>query len=862
LLFTTLVINKEQAMEIQKKHIFGTMVVTSMLYACGGGSDTVVDSIAPISPNGVLQLSIKGLPTGVDSNVSVAGPGGYSSDVQGNATLSNLLPGTYTVTATPVVAQNVEFDVVPASISFTVTGNNTATQELLYMTDIHSKGVITNFGSVYVNGVRFSTDDTTVSTDDNDDASEDDLDVGMNVTVKGRKTADGSINTASHIDYNVHAEGPIESISLSDNQLVVLGQVYQVNSRTVFEDSAFSELKAGDVVEISAIKSAEETWLATHIETSDATDTYKLIGEIANLDENGQTFNVGNVSVDYSQSIIEGTLVNGALVKISSAQGLVDGVIVADEVELKDDNIDSDKLALDGIISSLSETQFVVAGKTVQWDESTQFRAGNSGDLDIGIRVKVEGVELDGNLVANVIRFDKQGEIEVKGVIQAVDLESNALTVLDTVFLVDEYSQLKDDSELDIRRFRLDLLNIGDLVEIEAFSNGENLIVKTLEREETDASRNNDDAEAKIKAKVIAIDGQTIELQGAIVTTGQFTEYELGDSDVSADVFFAHLLAGDWIEVKGIIQADGNILATEIETSSANGDNGDDESGGVEFSGLISDFDSVESFTVNARLITTDERTVFKGTAFTTIAEGVRVEVYGREADNGDILATRIKIEDNDHSDDYYVELKGALEADAENGLLLINQQQVFFDDSTRISDGSVEDLVQGIYVEIKASVDENGTLFAREIEIEEGDEQNSADVQGTISELLNNGEIVVEGITIVLNDTTEFENGNISRIEVGAYVEIEGQFNEQQKLIAKKVEFADSGESEIEGRIGEVLSDTQFTLGDLIVEHNQFTAFKYGSAARISTNVEVEVDGFVNDEGIFIAEKIEFQED
>lgn len=862
MLFTTLVINKEQAMEIQKKHIFGTMVVTSMLYACGGGSDTVVDSIAPISPNGVLQLSIKGLPTGVDSNVSVAGPGGYSSDVQGNATLSNLLPGTYTVTATPVVAQNVEFDVVPASISFTVTGNNTATQELLYMTDIHSKGVITNFGSVYVNGVRFSTDDTTVSTDDNDDASEDDLDVGMNVTVKGRKTADGSINTASHIDYNVHAEGPIESISLSDNQLVVLGQVYQVNSRTVFEDSAFSELKAGDVVEISAIKSAEETWLATHIETSDATDTYKLIGEIANLDENGQTFNVGNVSVDYSQSIIEGTLVNGALVKISSAQGLVDGVIVADEVELKDDNIDSDKLALDGIISSLSETQFVVAGKTVQWDESTQFRAGNSGDLDIGIRVKVEGVELDGNLVANVIRFDKQGEIEVKGVIQAVDLESNALTVLDTVFLVDEYSQLKDDSELDIRRFRLDLLNIGDLVEIEAFSNGENLIVKTLEREETDASRNNDDAEAKIKAKVIAIDGQTIELQGAIVTTGQFTEYELGDSDVSADVFFAHLLAGDWIEVKGIIQADGNILATEIETSSANGDNGDDESGGVEFSGLISDFDSVESFTVNARLITTDERTVFKGTAFTTIAEGVRVEVYGREADNGDILATRIKIEDNDHSDDYYVELKGALEADAENGLLLINQQQVFFDDSTRISDGSVEDLVQGIYVEIKASVDENGTLFAREIEIEEGDERNSADVQGTISELLNNGEIVVEGITIVLNDTTEFENGNISRIEVGAYVEIEGQFNEQQKLIAKKVEFADSGESEIEGRIGEVLSDTQFTLGDLIVEHNQFTAFKYGSAARISTNVEVEVDGFVNDEGIFIAEKIEFQED
>lgn len=849
-------------MEIQKKHIFGTMVVTSMLYACGGGSDTAVDPIAPIIANGALQLSIKGLPTGADSTVLVTGPEGYTSDVQGDATLSNLLPGTYTVTADPVVAQNAEFDVIPASISFTITANNTTVQELIYMTNIQSKGVITNFGSVYVNGVRFSTDDTTVSTDDNDDANEDDLDVGMNVTVQGRKTADGSISTASHIDYNVHAEGPIESISLSDNQIVVLGQVYQVDSRTVFEDKLFSELKVADVVEISAIRSADETWLATHIETSDAADTYKLIGEIANLDESDQTFNVGSVSVDFSQAVIEGTLANGALVKISSAQGLVDGVIVADEVELKDDNSNSDKLALDGIISSLSETQFVIAGKTVQWDENTQFRAGNSDDLNVGIRVKIGGTELDGNLVASVIRFDKQGEIEVKGVIQAIDLESNTLTVLDTVFLVDEYSQLKDDSDLDIRRFRLDLLSIGDLVEIEAFSNGENLIVKTLEREETDASRDNDDAEAEIKGKVIAIDGQTIELQGAIVTTGEFTEYELGDSDVSADVFFAQLLAGDWIEVEGIRQADGSILATDIETSSANGDNGDDESGGVEFSGLISSFDSIESFTVNGRLITTDERTVFKGTAFTTIAEGVRVEIYGREADNGDILATRIKVEDNDHSDDYSVEIKGALEADAENGLLLINQQNVFFDDSTQISDGSVADLLQGTYVEIKASIDENGILFARKIEIEDGDEQNSADVDGTISELLDNGEIVVEGITIVLNEATEFANGNISRIEVGAYVEVEGQLNEQQKLVAKKIEFTDSGESEIEGRIGEVLSETQFTLGDLIVEHNQFTAFKYGSATDISAGVEVEVDGFINDEGIFIAEKIEFQED
>lgn len=847
-------------MKIQKKHLFGTMAVTTMLYACGGSSDTAVDPISPIGTVGAIELSIKGLPTGTNATVSVTGPGGYSSEVNSNATLSSLIPGAYTVTASPVESQNSEFDVIPASVSFNVTANNTAIQELVYMTDIQSMGVISNFGSVYVNGTRFSTDDATISTDDNDDASEDDLNVGMNVTVKGRKTADGSVSTASHIDYSVNAEGPIESISLSDNQLVVLGQVYQVNSRTVFEDIVFSDLKVGDVVEISAIQSNEDTWLATHIEIEDADDTYKLVGEIANLDENAQTFSVGSVVVDYSQADIEGALFNGAVVKITSALGSVEGLIVADEVELKDDDNDSDKLALDGIITSLTENQFVIGSETVQWDENTQFKAGDSADLNVGVRVKIEVAEVDGNLVASLIRFDKQGEIELEGLIQDIDLENSTITVLGTVFLVDEYSQLKDDSDLDIRRFRLDLLNIADLVEIEAFSNGEDLIVKTLEREETDASADNDDAEAEIKGKVIAIDEQTIELQGALVVTGPFTEYELGDSDVSADEFFAELLAGDWIEVEGIRQADGSILATEIETSSADGDNGDDESGGVEFSGLISSFDSVTSFTVNGRLITTDERTIFKDNAFTMIAEGVRVEIYGREADNGEILATRIEIEDNDDSDDYYVELEGALEADAENGLLLINQQQVFFDDSTQISDGSVADLVQGTYVEIEASVDENGVLFAREIEIEDGDDENSADVEGTISELLDNGEIVVEGITIIVNEATEFEDGNISRIQVGTYVEVEGHFNEQQKLVAERIEFTDADESEIQGRIGDVLSENQFTLGAFTVEHNQFTAFQYGSVTDISADAEVEVDGFINEGGIFIAEKIEFK--
>jgi hypothetical protein len=849
-------------MKMQKRYILSTMVATSMLYACGGSGDSGVTA-PPISANGSLSVSIVGLPSGAQSSVSVTGPGGFSSNVSESTTLSNLAPGTYTLTTSAVSADNIEFDVLPASFSLNVSANGTATQELIYMTDVQSEGVISNFGSVYVNGVRFSTDGATVETDDSDDASEDDLRVGMSVTVKGRQTADGSINSARKIIHSVHVEGPLDVISLADSQLVVFGQVYQVDSRTVFDDTTLSTLQVGDIVEISAIKGADDTWIATYVELENDADSFKLIGEVSNLNTTEQQFNLGSVVIDYSQANIDAALDNGQWVKVSSNQGLIDGVIVADRIKLDDegDDNDVDRKSVDGIISELGDNQFNISGKTIIWNENTSFVAGTSDDLILGVRVKVKGTRTDDGIVAERIRFDKRSELEMEGVLQAVDLENSTVTVVNTVFLVDEFSRLKDDSELEIRRFSLDQLNVGDLLEVEAFLNGETLVVKTLEREKT-VGESNDDDDAKLKGKVIAIDGTVLELQGALVSTGQFTEFELGDADVSADAFFAQIAVGDWVEVEGIRQLDGSILATEIETSSENGGNGDDESGGVEFKGVIANFESVESFTVNGRQVTTNERTFFKGNALAMLADGVLIEVYGREADNGDILATRIELEDMNDRDDYDVEIKGLLEADAANGMIVINQQEIMFDDSTRFSDGSAADLLQGTFVEVDAILNENGVLFAYEIDIEDRDDDNSVDVEGVISEILENNEIVVAGITIVLTDNTEFENGNMDRLEVGLYIEVEGRFNEEQKLVADEVEFGDAQRDELEGAIGQVLSDTQFTLGNFTVQHDQYTKFNEGSVNDIAANVQVEVKGFINDENIFIAEKIEFEDD
>jgi hypothetical protein len=859
-------VQEEKMMKMQKRYILSTMVATSMLYACGGSSDSGVETLpTPSTPvNGSLSVSIVGLPEGTQSAVSITGPDGFSSSISSSTTLSDLAPGNYTLTISPVSIDEVEFDVMPASMSVSVSANSTAAQELVYMTDVQSEGVITNFGSVFVNGVRFSTDDATVETDDDDNASEDELSVGMTVSVKGRQTADGSITSASKITHFVHAEGPLDVVSLSENQLVVFGQVYQVDSRTVFDDTTLSSLKVGDIVEISAIKGSDDSWLATYVELEDQDDSFKLKGELSNLNQTEQQFNLGSVIVDYSQANIDTDLSNGQLVKVSSNEGLIDGVMFADSVkrENDDDDDDSNLVGLDGIISALGDNQFMVGGRVVIWDENTNFQAGTQDDLIVGGRVKVKGLNTADGIVADRVRFDKHGEIEIEGVLEAIDLDNSTITVLDTVFLVDEFSQLKDDSDLEIRRFSLEQLNIGDLLDIEAFSSGENLVVKTLEREKTINERSNDDDDVKLKGAVVAINGNVLELLGTRVSTSQFTEFELGDADVSANTFFAQLMVGDWVEVEGIRQADGSILATDIETSSADGDNGDDESGSVEFEGVIANFDSVESFTVNGRLITSNERTLFKGNALSMLANGVRVEVYGREAENGDILATRIELDDMDDENDFDVEIKGVLEADAANGIIVINQQEIMFDASTIFSDGSAADLLQGTFVEVDAIVDENGLLFAYEIDIEDRDNDSSVDIEGVITEILDNNEIIVSGITIVLTNNTDFENGNIDRLEVGVYVEVDGRFNEEQKLVAEEVEFGDAERTEIDGFIGQVLSDTQFTLGSFTVQHDRYTRFEEGSVNDIAADVKVEVKGFINGDNIFIAEKIEFEDE
>jgi hypothetical protein len=82
------------------------------------------DGRAPTQPgNGALAVTVSGLPSGASASVSITGPGGYSSNITHSATLSNLTPGSYQLTASSVAANDTNYAPTPVTATLVVPSN-------------------------------------------------------------------------------------------------------------------------------------------------------------------------------------------------------------------------------------------------------------------------------------------------------------------------------------------------------------------------------------------------------------------------------------------------------------------------------------------------------------------------------------------------------------------------------------------------------------------------------------------------------------------------------------------------------------------------------------------------------------------
>ncbi len=163
-------------------------------------------------------------------------------------------------------------------------------------------------------------------------------------------------------------------------------------------------------------------------------------------------------------------------------------------------------------------------------------------------------------------------------------------------------------------------------------------------------------SDGAIDADEIEVEGDEVEFSGAIgmiaapnltvagrtVVTDAETEIERDDAKIGV----ADLHVGDVVEVEGTLQADGSVLAREIQVQTGEQEGG--EQGEVEFTGAI-ELISAPNLTVAGRTVVTDANTeIKKDDTHLTLADlhvGDVVQVSGTLQPDNSVLAKEIDLE-------------------------------------------------------------------------------------------------------------------------------------------------------------------------------------------------------------------------
>ncbi|WP_396200511.1 M66 family metalloprotease [Gemmatimonas sp.] len=85
--------------------------------------DTLRFPVTYALSSGAIAVTVSGLPGATSGNVTVTGPNAYSRTVTATTTMTDLTPGTYTITAASVTASGISYTASPATRTVTVTAS-------------------------------------------------------------------------------------------------------------------------------------------------------------------------------------------------------------------------------------------------------------------------------------------------------------------------------------------------------------------------------------------------------------------------------------------------------------------------------------------------------------------------------------------------------------------------------------------------------------------------------------------------------------------------------------------------------------------------------------------------------------------
>jgi hypothetical protein len=373
-------------------------------------------------------------------------------------------------------------------------------------TTTSTSGVITGFGSVYINGVEYETDSASVTIDGSQSA-ETDLGVGDVCVLQGSVNADGTTGTATAVICDDELEGYVLDVSSLTNgigTMNVMGQTVTVTADTVFDSdtkASIADLVANDIVEVHGYPDGTGNILATRIETKNAAEDIEVKGLISNLDSNDMTFNLGSLLVDYSSATeVASNMTDGLYVEVKTQDPLSGDVangftLIASKVEIEEDgdlDIDGEEgedLEVQGVVSNITTTSFDFNGTTVLFSSLETDDDFDVASLVDGMIITVEGyIDANGNFVVKEIEEDHASENEAEGLVTGTTDTTITISVnsVDMTFSVNNETRMIDEQDEGVTPvfyFSLTDIAIGDFVEIDYYTDdisGDNIATEIV----------------------------------------------------------------------------------------------------------------------------------------------------------------------------------------------------------------------------------------------------------------------------------------------------------------------------------------------------------------------------------------------
>ena len=366
-----------------------------------------------------------------------------------------------------------------------------------------TKGSVSGFGSIYVNGVRYNTD-AALFIIDGALGSESDLAVGQIVSILGTVDDDGNNGTAYLVTFEDVVDGPVSSIDLDANRMTVLGQTVLVDADTVFQwsgqDSAFDSLGVDDLVEVSGFVDSHGRIIAASVRSGTGSGEYDLSGTVDAVDDTAMRLTVNGLSVDFASAGVFG--LDAELPRVGDAVEIVgsgfddNAAFVASRIYGGSAGIaaiSGAEAEIEGVITRFhSLNEFDLGGTRVRLTWGTHYVNDWIFGLSTDRKVQVSGV-LDGSgtLVAEEIVFEKLAKEKIAGTVDAVAGEY--LVVGSRLVRVMPETKYQDDSDMDERRFNIGSVHVGDRVEIRGHGSADVLHAKLLKRVDDEDDDDSDD---------------------------------------------------------------------------------------------------------------------------------------------------------------------------------------------------------------------------------------------------------------------------------------------------------------------------------------------------------------------------------